>query len=331
VSVAELWDKRLGISEVGKRYRLEIFFKAFDEFLDGKEEAYYYYLLSHRSKKPKTPTERDIRHVKRKMADAKKLYKDISKNGLMAPLEFYRRGGKLFLLRGYRRLVIIHKLGIEKTSIRMLVNENVGKKLHGSFTWKPGSISEVGAKQFAKYGGLATDKWWVHNYLTIYDSILYPWRGKRIKILEIGLLHGASLRLWHQAFPKAQIFGFDKTEKFKRMTRDLKRLKVVVGDEDNPADIERVARLGDFHVIIDDCGHMPEQQWSAFCGLWPKLRPGGYYIIEDTYRSFNPKYEGRNVPQEFAGWLPSIYNKGFEVKSLQFHYNLCIVQKGLKA
>ncbi|RLJ04011.1 MAG: hypothetical protein DRP08_02595 [Candidatus Aenigmatarchaeota archaeon] len=330
LSVDELWEKRLGISEPLKRYRLEIFFDAFMRFLKGDEERYYNYLMSHRMKRPREITDRDIQHVRRKMKNARKLYADIKENGLMAPLEFYRKRGNIILFRGYRRLAILKELGYKKVSARVHINEETAKRFAPGYSWQPGSIAEIGARQFAKHGGMATDKHYVHNYLPIYDNLFAPLRRRRVKIIEIGLLYGASLALWHQAFPKAQIFGLDKNRTvWQRMIKGLDRIKVFVGMQEDERILAKVAASGPYDIIIDDCGHNPESQWTSFKALWPRLNPGGYYVIEDCYRSFKKGYDGFNLPMEMAGWVESIYNS-HEVGSLQFYYNLCIVQKGLK-
>ena len=37
----------------------------------------------------------------------------------------------------------------------------------------------------------------------------------------------------------------------------------------------------DFDVIIDDGGHTNCQIWTSFQKLWPTVKPGGLYFIED--------------------------------------------------
>ena len=37
----------------------------------------------------------------------------------------------------------------------------------------------------------------------------------------------------------------------------------------------------DFDVVVDDGGHMQCQIWTTFLKLWPQMKPGGLYFIED--------------------------------------------------
>src|SRR5262249_23051211 len=48
-----------------------------------------------------------------------------------------------------------------------------------------------------------------HRYLDVYDPILAPWVGKEVKLLEIGIHKGGSLRLWRDYFRLGVIIGID--------------------------------------------------------------------------------------------------------------------------
>jgi hypothetical protein len=327
--VKDLWAHRVGISDIPKRWRLEIFWDAFDKFLNGDKERYANYLMTHRFKKPRNPTDKDKKHVQRKLQSAWLLLEDIKANGMKAPLEFHQQDGNLILLRGYRRLGIAHHLGMKRVAARVFKDGTVARKFYEPFYCDAGTISDLAAQQYTEHIGHATDKWYVHNYTQLYDRLFSRLRNRKIKLLEIGLLEGASLALWHKAFPRADIYWIDITEKWRRMAGDLDRITVFKGDQTDKVLLSSVAAAGPYDIVIDDCGHQPDQQWASFIGLWDALKPGGWYVIEDCYRSFKPGYRGRNVPKEFAGWLPSIYTN-HEVKSLIFEYNICAVQKGIE-
>jgi hypothetical protein len=58
---------------------------------------------------------------------------------------------------------------------------------------------------------------------------------------------------------------------------------VIYGDQGDKAVLDRwLAKTGgNFDFIIDDGGHRNDQILNSFEKLWPALKTGGYYFIED--------------------------------------------------
>ena len=48
------------------------------------------------------------------------------------------------------------------------------------------------------------------GYLETYDSVLGQWVDKDIKLLEVGVHRGGSLKLWRDYFPRSTIVGIDR-------------------------------------------------------------------------------------------------------------------------
>jgi hypothetical protein len=114
------------------------------------------------------------------------------------------------------------------------------------------------------------------------------------------------------------------------LTDGLDRIEVLIGMQEDTEFLDNVViPKGPFDIIIDDCGHKPEAQGITFNSLWKHLNPHGYYIIEDCYHSYKPGWEGVNIPMELTKFVNNIY-QDHKVLSVQFYYNLCVVQKGLK-
>lgn len=135
---------------------------------------------------------------------------------------------------------------------------------------------------------------WGHDYIELYDRLFAPLRGKASRILEIGVARGHSLRLWEEYFPAAKILGLDihpKTE------FDSSRVATMVADQGKRGDLQAaLQRLGrDLDLVIDDGGHRMDQQQISFAVLFPALKPGGLYIIEDVHTSFPQLYPGYGV------------------------------------
>jgi hypothetical protein len=123
-----------------------------------------------------------------------------------------------------------------------------------------------------------------HSYANAYADVLGGLRTKRIKLLEIGLLKGSSLLGWRAYFPHASIAGFDIEPK-PEMTRG--RVRVYQGDQGSAADLDRVcAAEAPFDLIIDDGSHFNRHQLFSFHHLFPHLKDGGIYVIEDVQTSY---------------------------------------------
>lgn len=117
-----------------------------------------------------------------------------------------------------------------------------------------------------------------HSYTPFYDDLL---RTKNVqRVLEIGVFHGASLHMWREYFPQAQIFGFDVNPHY---LFQEKRIETYLCDATNREQLAATVKAigGDFDLIIDDGDHIPEHQLLAAEVLVPYLASNGVYVIED--------------------------------------------------
>lgn len=130
-----------------------------------------------------------------------------------------------------------------------------------------------------------------HNYTPIYENYLRMLRLTGFTMLELGIggyqypeRGGESLRLWYNYFPNAKIVGVDCYEKT-GMAKD--RIFVEQGSQDDPAFLNHVnEKHGPFDLIIDDASHVNKLTIRSFEILFPLLKPGGFYFVEDVHTSF---------------------------------------------
>lgn len=132
---------------------------------------------------------------------------------------------------------------------------------------------------------------WMH-YFDIYDRHFAPYRGKDITVLEFGVSHGGSLQMWKHYFGrKARIIGVDIDPRCAAFTE--KRIDVVIGDQENRRFLRDLRdKVGPIDVLIEDGGHTMTQQINTFEVLWPAVRPGGVFLLEDLHTSYWPRYGG---------------------------------------
>jgi hypothetical protein len=131
-----------------------------------------------------------------------------------------------------------------------------------------------------------------HGYARYYQRLWERVRAAPIRLLEIGVLHGASLRMWSDFFPAAEVVGLDSNESCARHAGG--RVKIVAGRQEDRSTAERLAAdfpLG-FDIVIDDGGHVSAAQIASLEMLFPLVRGGGWYVIEDLHAGYWPCYGG---------------------------------------
>lgn len=155
----------------------------------------------------------------------------------------------------------------------------------------PGELAELSrehdnelAKLFFGHRGRITQKW-VH-YLDLYDFYLSRFRGRPLKMLEIGVNRGGSLQLWREYMGKdAVIFGIDLNPECADLADPPTQIRI--GSQADPNFLASViAEMGTPDIIIDDGSHVARHQQVSFETLFPLLAPGGIYVIEDMHTAY---------------------------------------------
>jgi len=138
-----------------------------------------------------------------------------------------------------------------------------------------------------KYG---TDKGsQYHGYTRYYEMVLGPIKDQPLKIMEIGIHKGASLKMWKEYFPNAIIYGIDANPDCKFLEED--RIFIATGSQEHTDFLNKtINKAGHMDIIIDDGSHLSTHQILTFNVLFPFVKPGGWYIIEDLYASYLPNY-----------------------------------------
>jgi hypothetical protein len=123
-----------------------------------------------------------------------------------------------------------------------------------------------------------------NDYLSFYVRYFEPMRERAVKVLEIGVLNGASLRTWRDYFPNGSIIGVDINPAALQHAGD--RISIEIADQSNARDLRRIASLGPFDLVLDDGSHYWRHQILTFQLLAPAVQPGGFYVLEDLDTSY---------------------------------------------
>jgi 8-demethyl-8-(2-methoxy-alpha-L-rhamnosyl)tetracenomycin-C 3'-O-methyltransferase len=200
-----------------------------------------------------------------------------------------------------------------------------------------------------------------HGYTRIYERYLEPLRDEPITLLELGWgghedpeAGGASAAMWRDYFPNATIVVIDVEPK----TNHLDGVNFHEGSQADPAFLTRLHNTyGDFDVIVDDASHLSSLTITSWELLYPMLRPGGWYFLEDTHSSYHAHYYGAHEANpdpdkpraggepttmqyfkrladevNFKGrsdldLFPAKHWRGYCLEMVAFYFNLAVVRK----
>jgi cephalosporin hydroxylase len=166
------------------------------------------------------------------------------------------------------------------------------------------------------------------HFIAEYESLFKDKQPKRL--LEIGIQTGNSLRMWADYFPDTEIVGLDIVRPNVPMPNNV---KMVEGDQTNR---ELLESLGEFDIIIDDGGHTCFQQQTSFEILFPRLKKGGVYVVEDVETSHMAEFmDTERTTMEYFQALLNVHKVSnklefvFEqsIKRLSFIKDMIVIEK----
>jgi hypothetical protein len=192
------------------------------------------------------------------------------------------------------------------------------------------------------------------TYLHVLAQYFEPMRQRPLRILEIGVKSGQSLRTWAQYFPKAQVIGLDIDPQCRRFHAPDRRVHVITGSQVDPAVLNKVlacAAPKGLDIVVDDGSHVVKHIITSFEHLFPKMNAKGLYAIEDlacSYKKLQTDYSVRtrwpgmrfnpvgenfdNDRGEFNDWILEkikmldCRHKG-TVQGVNFHHQMVVVRK----
>ncbi len=142
-----------------------------------------------------------------------------------------------------------------------------------------------------------TDKMTAHNYGDAYESLFvvterYEMGFNKIPlgtanrsirdevklVMEVGVADGSCLLAWREIFPNALIVGMDIHHSDKAHGE---RIEFHYGDQTNKDHCERAAAGRLFDMIVEDATHKLSNTLLTLFYLWPYVKPGGIYVVEE--------------------------------------------------
>lgn len=126
-----------------------------------------------------------------------------------------------------------------------------------------------------------TEHYEKHGYTKVYKDYI-PQEGE-YDLLEIGIWHGDSLKMWNEYNPDIQIDGIDIDVSVFNFIQETDKIKIHIGNQSDIEFLKSITKNKEYDFIIDDGSHNYEDIITSFKYLYTKLKSRGYYFIEDLH------------------------------------------------
>lgn len=160
-----------------------------------------------------------------------------------------------------------------------------------------------------------TDKNTSHSYLSVYEKLLEKKKDTAKNILEIGIESGGSIKLWHDYFVNATIYGLDIMDVNNVWDEINNKDRIILYCSHDAYDIEKfkttfLDKNIKFDLILDDGPHTFNSM-KTFIQLYSQIMTDdGILIIEDV-----PQLDWIDKLKEFVPEELKKYVKEYDLRS----------------
>ena len=128
------------------------------------------------------------------------------------------------------------------------------------------------------------------SYFQAYEEMFNEYVGKKITLVEIGVLQGGSLFMWKEYFGKdARIIGIDLHPNAKELEKH--GFEIYIGSQSDVNFWKNFySKVGKIDILIDDGGHTNNQQIVTLSESINNVNDGGIIVVEDVHTSYFKKF-----------------------------------------
>jgi cephalosporin hydroxylase len=153
-----------------------------------------------------------------------------------------------------------------------------------------------------------TDKNTTHSYLPLYQKLLIKKKETAKNVLEIGISHGGSIKLWSDFFTNANIYGIDIMN-INNVSDEIKNEKKIILHTSSDAYNNKffitnfLNKNIKFDLVVDDGPHTL-QSMKIFIKLYSQIiADDGILIIEDVQSWDWIKLLEKEVPEHLKPFV----------------------------
>lgn len=120
-----------------------------------------------------------------------------------------------------------------------------------------------------------------HSYTETYCN--YIPSDKPCRLMEIGIWHGDSVRMWKEYNPQMHFFGLDYEDCSAFFDVNLCDRIFRLDQRDKAGQQIAAAEIGSLDFVVDDGAHQMHHQHTSLISFLPIINSGGIYFIEDLH------------------------------------------------
>lgn len=194
---------------------------------------------------------------------------------------------------------LISSVAANPRVVRMLDPATRGIRFGGDIFAETRSTEQTQARDsnpLLSYFMAHTDGPGIHKYLhyfDIYHRHFARFIGREVRIMEVGVYSGGSLRMWREYFgPSSRIYGVDIEPAC--LEYKAENIDILIGDQGDRAFWRKVKEtVPKIDIFIDDGSHLYDHQMITLEEMLPHIGPEGVFLCEDIHGS----------PNDFAAYL----------------------------
>jgi hypothetical protein len=121
------------------------------------------------------------------------------------------------------------------------------------------------------------------NVYELYERYFEALRDEPVALLELGVHKGGSLKTWTEYFRHGTIVGVDALDPCADFSA-YPNIRFELADQRDGGRLSHICRRhapGGFDIIVDDASHIGTFTLMSYQALFPHLKPGGFYCVED--------------------------------------------------
>ena len=173
-----------------------------------------------------------------------------------------------------------------------------------------------------------------HRYTEVYARYFEELRGRPITLMEIGVACGSSLKTWAKYFPGSRVVGVDIRAECRQLCKGYPQIEIMIADA-TQLETDRM-----YDVIIDDGSHVSLDIVQAFVHLWERVKPGGYFVMEDlrcthdehyrrifTFPKDPQAFDRGHFMQMVDACLRSMDNSSGDIEFMHFYRQVAVFKK----